>query len=357
MIRTAVIGLGKAAEQLHLPACARIPGMHVVAGCDSDVRRRDAMRTRFAIPAVYDDAQTMIAREKPDFVIVVTPPGTHCEMVTLALENGAHVLCEKPFMQTPDQADTVIALADRQHKLLRVNNQYRYMATYATPRQHIARGDYGRAYFMQCWQQMYHPNNEDATAWRADLHQSTLYEFGSHALDLISLYFDDAIPTHVHAVIPNVHRKFTSDVLIQLTLTFPDDRMATLMFNRVSHAPERYLEMRLDCEDASLRLSLGGIARFSAEIGRYDGRNFPSLRVGWVRGGQTRVEQRGRSRIIAAERSAAFASATAAHLSEMVAMIDADNIDNARARHARDMLRVIFAGYESARIGKAIQLT
>jgi len=355
VLRTALIGLGAAAEHIHLPACKSIPELHVIAACEPDAVRRASMQARFSIPSVYPDAHAMLQQQQPDLVIVITPPDTHHALVTLALQSGAHVLCEKPFMSNIDQADAVIALAQRHARLLRVNNQYRYMATYAVPYQQIARGDYGRAQLIECWQTMFHPNTTDKTAWRAELRQSTLYEFGSHALDLISHFFDDAIPTRVHAVIPSVNG-YESDVQVAMTLTFDDRRLATILFNRVGHAPEKYLEMRVGCERASVRMSLGGVARLSAEIARYDGRNFPSLESGWVRGGQARIEQRGRSRVIASERRSAFASATAAHLRDMIGVIARGEIDNARARHARDMLRVIAAGYESARTGEVVTI-
>jgi predicted dehydrogenase len=347
-IRTAIFGLGKVVEQIHLPACQAVDDIQVVAGCEPTTERREYMKRRFNLPAVYTDAETLVEAEKPELVIVATPPDSHKELTLLALNGGAHVLCEKPFMRSLAEADDVIATAERHNRLLAVNNQYRFMATYREPQERLAAGEYGRLFSLQCWQQMFHPAATDSTRWRAELKQSTLYEFGSHALDLMS-YFFGALPIAVNAVMPRALPEYDSDVLVQMTLHFPDERLATLAFNRVSRAPERYLEMRLDCEKASLRLSLGGVARASLNMNRYDNRVQPTIRVSYVKGGEARAEVGAQSRVIAKESRSAFASATSVHLRDLVTAIRQPTISQERAYHAREILRTIFAGYESNR--------
>src|SRR6185437_11668776 len=106
--------------------------------------------------------------------------------------------------------------------------------------------------------------------------------------------------------------EYDADVVVAGVLRFPGERIAVLNFNRVTEAPEKYLEMRLDCERASLRLSLGGVARIAVDWSRRAGR--PVLRSGLVRGGQARAEAGGRSWVYANARRTEFASATAEHL-------------------------------------------
>ena len=133
-------------------------------------------------------------------------------------------------------------------------------------------------------------------------------------------------------------------MLVQATLDFPQERLATLWLNRVTHAPMRYLEMRLDCERASLRLSLGGVARASIE---WNGR--PSLRAGFVKGGEAREELDGRSRVYAKMAQPAFMSATAAHLGRLrQSHSTRRRRPSEAAEHAAAVLRLALAGYASA---------
>ncbi len=352
MVKLALIGLGIVAEQLHLPACESIPEIEVAAACDVDEARARAVQTRFKIPAIYTDAAKMLTEAQPDIVIVATPPHTHHAMCVLALQPGAHVLCEKPFMSSVAEADDVIAQAKTAGRLLRVNTQYRYMPVYRETQQRLAAGEFGRLFFAQCWQQMFHPPNMNPTAWRADLKQSALYEFGAHPLDLLCYLFD-SFPVAVAAVIPT-QPAYESDVLVHLTLHFPEQRFATLVLNRISHAPERYLEMRLDCENSSLRLSYGGLARAGVQMQRYQGSTRPSLRLSYVRGGEARAERGWSSQPYVQERQFASSQATAEHLRVFLREMGGASLES--AFHAREILRLTFAAYDAAQRQTVVSL-
>ncbi len=353
MTRVAIIGLGGVAERIHIPACRAVREIELAGACEIDPETRRRMTEKFGLRAVYEDAATLIQNEKPEAVIIGTPPDSHHDLCLLALRHGGHVFCEKPFMRTVEEADEVIAAARQKNLLIAVNNQYRYMPIYSRTRQRLERGEFGRLYFLQCWQQMFHPPAVEKVAWRATLKQSTLYEFGTHALDLICCFFD-ALPEALSAQIPRARPEYDSDVLVQMTLRFPGERIATLAMNRVSQAPERYLEMRLDCERASLRLSLGGLARASLEWSSRLGR--PTARLSFVRGGEAREESGGRSNVYVQEKEPAFMSATATHLESFVAAIRSGARDYDAAVHAREVLRIALAGYESAASGETVWL-
>jgi predicted dehydrogenase len=352
LVRIAIIGLGGVAERIHIPACRAVPQIELIAACEPDAERRGLMARRFGLERVYPDATALLEKERPDAVIIGTPPDSHCDLSLLALSRGAHVFCEKPFMRSLDEADLVIGAAREKNLLLAVNNQYRYMSIYSRTQERLARGDFGRLYFIQCWQQMFHPPAVEKVAWRASLKNSTLYEFGTHALDLLC-YFFGSLPEALTAQIPQARPGYTSDVLVLMTLRFPGERVATLALNRVSQAPERYLEMRLDCERASLRLSLGGLARASLEWSKRLGR--PTARFSFVKGGEARAEAGGRSAAYVKEKKPAFMTATAAHLRRFASEIESGSRDYSAAIHAREVLGLALAGYEAAATGETIR--
>lgn len=353
MTRVAIFGLGGVAERIHLPACKSLANVEVVGACEPVEERRQGMADRFGLRAVYPDAASLLKKERPEVVIIGTPPDSHRDLCLLALDHGAHVFCEKPFVSSVEQADEVIAAANQRGLRVGINTQYRYMKIYSEVHERLTQGEFGRLFLLQCWEQMFHPPSKEKN-WRAQLRQSTLYEFGTHALDLICFFFG-AFPVSVSAQIPRVRPDISeADVLVQATLRFPDERLATIAFNRVSHAPERYLEMRLDCERASIRISLGGVVRASLDWSKALGR--PIFRWSFVKGGEARVEFGGRSRVLAVERDRAFASATATHLRKFLDELRSRQRSNEGAWHAREILRIAFAGYESARRGETVRL-
>ncbi len=344
MFPLAIFGLGGAAERLLLPAARAVDGVEALSGCDPDAARRAWASENFDI-RTYDSAEALLEREQPAITLIGTPPDSHFELGRKALESGVHVFLEKPFTQTVEQADELINLARERGLQLAVNTQYRYMDLYRRTRQRLAAEDFGRLHGIQVWQQMFHPADVDGPSWRRAMRQATLYEFGGHAVDLLAYLFD-AQPAAISALMPAVRPEYHSDVLVQATLKFPEDRVATLWLNRVSHAPMRYLEMRLDCERASVRISLGGVARLALD---WAGR--PRLRTSLHKGGEAREERDGRSRVFATMARPAFLPATIAHLRDFVSRIEAGSRDLAAAESARTVLRTSLAGYESAAAG------
>ena len=352
MLRIGLIGLGGVAERIHLPAIRDVASVTVAAACDPNDGRRQEMGRRFGIGPLYADARAMLEAERPDLVVIGSPPDSHRDLCLLALAHGAHVFCEKPFVESVAEADEVLEAAARHDRVVAVNNQYRFMPIYRRTRERLAQGEFGTLFLIQCWEQMFHPPSKE-TNWRAGLVQSTLFEFGTHALDLIC-YFFDALPTAVTAHMPRPRPDIAADVVVVLTLRFHGERAATMVLNRISHAPQRYFEMRLDCTEASLRLSLGGVARLAVDWSPARGR--PVVRGSFVRGGEARIEKNGGSTTLVREFRPAFASATAQNLKQFVERIERGTRSNEEAVHARDLLRVVFSAYEAAETGRTVWL-
>lgn len=348
----AIVGLGAVAERIHIPACRQTPGLELLGGCDPDAATRERMARKFQLPRVYADAGRMLSEVRPDIVLIGSPPATHFEMAAEALHAGAHVVCEKPFMSTLEEADRIIELARSRKRLLRVNNQYRFMSFYRETKSRLARGEFGRLFYVQAWQQMFHPPSVE-TNWRSQLRQYVLYEFGTHVLDLIS-YFYDALPESASFHMPRCRPEFDCDVLVNGAMRFPGERIASVSLNRVTHAPEKYLEFRLDCEAASIRISLGGVARVAVEWSRAAGR--PVWKSGLAKGGQARVERDGRSRAFCTSGQPEFAAATAEHLKLCLEEMRQTPPPLDAALHSREVLATALAGYESARTGETVWL-
>lgn len=352
--RVAVIGLGGSAERILLPALMPLPNVSVIAGCDLDAAARERASKRLKIPRIYADPEEMLKREQPDVAVIATPPLTHPQLCLLALENGCHVFCEKPFMPSVEDADDVIALAEKKHRLVVINNQYYQMPIYQTVNRLLDGGQAGRLYHINVWQQMYQiPDTEGG--WKAALQPNrVLYEFGTHVLDLICQMFQ-AYPLSVTARIPKVKPGVDADILVLLRLDFPDDRVATIQLNRVSHAPKKYIEMRLDCEEASLRVSTGGVARL--ELGWNSALGRPRFRFSLTKGGEVRWERDGKSKTLVRQPLSSLYHASAAHFSQFLSAINTGAEPAISAAHAREVLRIVFAGYKSASEGgKLVEL-
>src|SRR6476620_4418707 len=122
--RVAVIGLGNAGYTLHLPALAGIADATVVAGVDPSSERRDRAAAKFNVP-VFADFDEMLAKAKPDVIVVGTPPDSHADYCLRSFAAGAHVICEKPFVSSLEEANTVIAAATAADRRIALNHEFR----------------------------------------------------------------------------------------------------------------------------------------------------------------------------------------------------------------------------------------
>lgn len=86
---------------------------------------------RFGV-AEIESVEAMLRRDDIDLVYISTPPFLHHPQVMAALKHGKHVVCEKPFALTLEQADEMIAEAHRRDRLVVANLMQRYNPLYET---------------------------------------------------------------------------------------------------------------------------------------------------------------------------------------------------------------------------------
>lgn len=121
----------------------KMPELLCVAVADQDAALAQATAERFGLEACADAAE-LLAR--PDLAIVhlATPPGTHAALATAALQAGKHVLCEKPLALTVADAEQMVALAEREKRVLAVNLIMRYNPLCAGVKRLVDRGLLGQ---------------------------------------------------------------------------------------------------------------------------------------------------------------------------------------------------------------------
>lgn len=112
--RTAIVGAGMIANAAHLEAIKYMGSDYEVVGV-SDIRESAGRETaeRFGIPKYYTDTRKMLDELKPEIVIVATPNASHKEISVMALEAGAHVICEKPVAMSLADAKEMFATAEK----------------------------------------------------------------------------------------------------------------------------------------------------------------------------------------------------------------------------------------------------
>ncbi|MBP8295091.1 MAG: Gfo/Idh/MocA family oxidoreductase [Burkholderiales bacterium] len=144
MARLRVAGIGAGYfSRFHLEGWRDAPGAEVVAWCDADQARAQAMAGLFGIPRTFADTAAMLDAVKPDLVDIVTPPPSHAALVALAHARGIPAICQKPV--TPSWAESVAlaAAADQSGVLCVIHENFRFQPWYREAKRLLAAGELG----------------------------------------------------------------------------------------------------------------------------------------------------------------------------------------------------------------------
>jgi predicted dehydrogenase len=99
-----ILGCGRAAERLHLPALAGIRDARLTAAYDPGPERRELIARAAPGCRPFESAAALLAARLVDAVIVSSPPDTHADLAVQALRAGVPVLVDAPLAPTLDEA-------------------------------------------------------------------------------------------------------------------------------------------------------------------------------------------------------------------------------------------------------------
>jgi predicted dehydrogenase len=198
----ALIGCGRISFK-HIEAFIKNADyMTLVAVCDSIIDRAEekAKEYKAEIPdsnvRIYADYRQMLLEQRPDIVTIATESGKHFEITIHCLESGCHVICEKPMALSTQDADAMIASAQKAGKKLAVCFQNRFNPPVLKLRNALEAGRFGR--LLHGAIQIRWNRNEKYYAeapWRGTWAEDggTLMNQCTHGIDLLQWMLGDAV--------------------------------------------------------------------------------------------------------------------------------------------------------------------
>lgn len=121
-LRAGVIGVGYLG-QYHAQKYAELDGVEIAGVADVDTARAREIAARLNTRA-HADYKTLIA--KLDLVSIAVPTEMHYAVARDCLNAGVHILVEKPVTETIEQADELIALAQKNECVFQVGHLERF---------------------------------------------------------------------------------------------------------------------------------------------------------------------------------------------------------------------------------------
>jgi predicted dehydrogenase len=335
-LKVAIVGLGKAGRNIHLPALRKLPQLEIIGGYDAA-----ASATDVGIPK-FESVDALLAA-KPDLLVVATPPSSHAELTAMGLKAGCHVFGEKPLAETLPQALALADLAKAQGRQVIINSEFPFMPIHWEAKQRMARPGFGRLQFISM-HQTFLVTADTEEGWRGVDPRRTLKEFGTHVLDLAKHFFDER-PISLRARMPRPAGAGTPDYLNILELEFSGDRFAHIMLDRLSRGRHRYLDIRLDGTEATIETSIGGRLQVKAGI-QPKGRK-PFVDIDVAMGGRARLYKGDAYEKLATAPIDLFADATARLLERSLPALESGAPAPYSLDEAIHTLRMLLACYET----------
>lgn len=248
---------------------ANLDGLiELVAGCFSSDPAKSAITGQelFLDPErVYSDYRTMFAEEakrpdKIDFVSIVTPNVSHCEIALAALEAGFDVVCDKPMTTTLAEAKALQSKVHETGRLFCLTHNYTAYPMVREARNIIRNGELGTVRkivveYPQGWlASAVTPDNKQGS-WRTDPKRSgascCMGDIGSHSENLAEFITNLQI-TELCADLESFVPGRTLDDDGSVLLRFDNGARGVLMASQISVGEENALAIRVYGTDAAL---------------------------------------------------------------------------------------------------------
>jgi predicted dehydrogenase len=218
---------------------------------------------------VYNDFEEMILKEKllpegerMDFVAIVTPNHVHHAPTKLALENGFHVVCDKPICLNTAEAEEIAALVEKTGLVFCLTHNYTGYPMVKEAKHMIASGAIGEirkviVEYPQGWlATLVEVTGNKQAAWRTDPKRSGaaggLGDIGTHAENLAE-YITGLSITQICADLTIFVEGRLLDDDANILLRFNNGAKGILQNSQIANGEENDLNIRVYGETGGLQ--------------------------------------------------------------------------------------------------------
>jgi predicted dehydrogenase len=188
MIKVGIIGYGYWGPNL-------VRNFFAASNCEvktvADPRKERLQHLAKTYPTIKGvvQADEIILDPTIDAVVIATPVSTHFALAKKALNNGKHVLLEKPMTSSIKEAETLIELAEQKNLILMVDHTYLYTGAVQKMKALMDQNELGELKYL------------DSTRINLGLFQNdinVLWDLAPHDISILS-YLVDETPYSVNA--------------------------------------------------------------------------------------------------------------------------------------------------------------
>ena len=253
-IRFALVGCGAIGAR-HAAVLDAEKGTTLIALCDSNAGKAEALSKTYGDLPVYTDYEKMLKEISAEVVIIATPNGRHADMAIEAMERGFHVLVEKPMCLTETEGKRMIETARQREVKLMVVKQNRFNAAVAFATRAIAEGRLGKIFMIQA-NVLWNRRNEyySESNWRGKKKEEggALYTQASHFIDLMALWCGKV--TETQAAIATKNHEIETEDCGSALLRFTSGALGTLTWTTCVYEKNCESSMTIIAEKGTVKI-------------------------------------------------------------------------------------------------------
>ena len=147
-MRVGIIG-AKLQGGRRAPFVHNFPDTELVVISAAHKESAEALASKFGCEAAVG-WEPVVKRSDLDAVIVCTPPNLHAAISIAAMDNGMHVLCEKPLARTVEEAEAMLKAAQVNGVKLKCGFNHRCHPAIQKAKEFVDQGKIGEPSFVRC---------------------------------------------------------------------------------------------------------------------------------------------------------------------------------------------------------------
>lgn len=337
-LRFAVVGCGFWAP-FQIAGWLEVGGVELVATCDKNRVKAEAIANQFGVLKVYDDAKTLFDNEAIDFVDIITDVDSHAPLTFLAAERGIAVICQKPMAPNLEIARKMVETCRAKNVPFFIHENWRWQAPIRQVKQAMMDCEIGKPFRGHILYANSYPVFENQPSLK-EIEQFILTDMGSHILDVARFLFGEA--RRVYCQTTRVNSEIRGEDVATVVMLMDTGATVTCELSYASKLehdrfPETFI--RVECDNGSVELGPDFWVKVTKH-GTTTGTRHVPKHYKWAMPSH---------HLVHASIVECNANLLGALRSEKPAETTGE--DNLRT------IELIFAAYESARTGKALELS
>ena len=230
-LHIAIVGFG-AAAQAFIPAIHANPAFHLAAVVEPHPEVQKSAQL-LGVP-VFQQVASLQKLSQLDGVYLATPTPLHAQQAIACLENGWHVLVEKPMACNVAEGTAMVEASSRYNRHLTVGHSHSFDAPIQAMRQIIQRGEIGSVSMVNNWcftDWVYRPRRPEE--FDPNLGGGVLFRQGAHQIDTLRALCLTNVKA-VQAKVFNTDPKRNTMGAHAIYLDFENGAAATAIYNGYS---------------------------------------------------------------------------------------------------------------------------